>query len=56
MGKNLVIRKIAKVIPLFLLLPLMLGFYANFALGLDRDAFRGMVDVAFASKGSNDKM
>lgn len=56
MGKNLVIRKLAKVIPLILLLPLMLGFYANFALDLDRDAFRGMVDVAFASKGTNDKM
>lgn len=56
MGKNLVIRKIVEVIPLVLLLPLRLGFYANLALDLDRDAFKGMVDVGFASKGTNDKM
>lgn len=56
MGKNLVIRKIAKVIPFILLLSLMLDFYANLALDLDGGAFRGTVDTAFAFKSTNNKM
>ena len=56
MGKNCVIRKIAKVIPFILLLSLILGFYANLALDLVCDAFSGTVDTAFASKGTNNKM
>lgn len=50
------IRKIAKFIPFILLLSLMLGFYANIVLDLDHDAFRGTVDIAFASKSTNNKM
>lgn len=56
MGKNLVIRRIAKVIPFILLLSLMLGFYANLALDWYLDAFRDMADTAFDSKGTNNNM
>lgn len=57
MGKNPVVKKNAKCIPLIFLLALTLSLCTDLALNLDCGTFRGMVgDVACASRGTNNKI